>query len=280
MRFTFLGTGTSSGIPMIGCDCAVCMSADPRDRRLRTAGALEFTDHLGGMRTILFDAGPDLREQALRFGIKRCDAVLVTHNHVDHIWGMDELRRFNAVQQESIPIYADEHAMDNIRRVYKHIFESHRNVNDSFVANLIPWTLPSRDIDNARELNIHGLRVTPFRLLHGKLPILGYRIDPGIDTAPEARKLLPLAYCTDVSGIPPESWGLLSGLKTLILDALRHRKHPTHFTLEEAVSVASRVDASQTYFIHMAHELAHEETSQSLPDRMWLAYDGLRIGDS
>jgi len=279
MRFTFLGTGTSSGVPMIGCDCAVCMSADPRDRRLRTAAALEFTDSGGKPRTILFDAGPDLREQALRFCIKRCDAVLVTHNHVDHIWGMDELRRFNAVQQESIPIYADEHAMENIRRVYKHIFESHRNVNDSFVANLIPWTLPASDIDNARELDIHGLRVTPFRLLHGKLPILGYRIDPGPDAAPEVRELLPLAYCTDVSGIPPESWTLLSGLKTLVLDALRHRKHPTHFTLEEAVSVASRVDSDRTYFVHMAHELPHQETSESLPERMWLAYDGLRLGN-
>lgn len=281
MRLVFLGTGTSAGIPIIGCDCGVCTSSDPRDNRLRTAAALEFTDPTGHPRTILFDAGPDLRQQSLRSGIRRCDAVLVTHNHVDHVWGIDELRRFNAVQQEAIPLYADEHTMENLRRVYTHIFEAHRNVNDSFVATLIPWTIGRADIESARSFALFGARVTPFRLLHGKLPILGYRIDatPALAAMPGVADVLPMAYCTDVSGIPPESWGLLRGLRTLVLDALRHRRHPTHFTLEEAVNVAARVDAHGTYFVHMAHDLPHQETSESLPERMYLAYDGLRLGE-
>lgn len=278
MRLTFLGTGTSAGIPAIGCDCSVCMSIDPRDNRLRTSAALEFTDPSGMPRTILFDAGPDLRQQALRFGIKRCDGVLMTHNHVDHAWGLDELRRFNAVQQEAIPVYADEHTMENLRRVYLHIFERHRNVNDSFVAALIPWTITGRDVEEGRGVELHGVRATPLRLLHGKLPILGWRLDATPALAEAARDVLPLAYCTDVSGIPPESWGMLRGLKTLVLDALRHRRHPTHFTLGEAVSVAERVGAGRTHFVHMAHDLGHEETQAGLPEGMELAWDGKRVG--
>lgn len=280
MELVFLGTGTSSGIPAIGCDCAVCTSTDPCDNRLRTSAALRFTDPTGHPRVLLFDAGPDLRQQALRFGIGRCDAVFVTHNHVDHVWGLDELRRFNALQQEAIPLYADEHTMENLRRVYLHIFESHKNVNDSFVATLIPWTLTRRDIEDSRGINLFGLRVTPFRLLHGKLPILGFRVDAGPEMvdAPGVRAVLPLAYCTDVSGIPPETWGLLEGLQTLVLDALRHRRHPTHFTLEEAVNVAGRVDPAKTYFVHMSHDLGHRETQASLPERMYLAHDGLIVG--
>jgi phosphoribosyl 1,2-cyclic phosphate phosphodiesterase len=254
------------------------MSIDPRDNRLRTSAALEFTDPSGMPRTILFDAGPDLRQQALRFGIKRCDGVLMTHNHVDHAWGLDELRRFNAVQQEAIPVYADEHTMENLRRVYLHIFERHRNVNDSFVAALIPWTITGRDVEEGRGVELHGVRATPLRLLHGKLPILGWRLDATPALAEAARDVLPLAYCTDVSGIPPESWGMLRGLKTLVLDALRHRRHPTHFTLGEAVSVAERVGAGRTHFVHMAHDLGHEETQAGLPEGMELAWDGKRVG--
>lgn len=278
MKLTFLGTGTSAGIPAIGCGCAVCTSEDPRDNRLRTSAAVEYVDAAGRPRTILFDAGPDLRQQALRFGLRRCDAVLMTHNHVDHAWGLDELRRFNAVQQEAIPVYADEHTMENLRRVYTHIFERHRNVNDSFVATLIPWTITGRDVEEGRGVELHGVRATPLRLLHGKLPILGWRLDATPELGEAARGVLPLAYCTDVSGIPPETWGMLRGLKTLVLDALRHRKHPTHFTLGEAVSVAERVGAERTCFVHMAHDLGHAETQAGLPEGMELAWDGLVVG--
>jgi phosphoribosyl 1,2-cyclic phosphate phosphodiesterase len=275
MRFLFMGTGTSSGIPAIGCECAVCTSDDPRDNRLRTCAAFEFTDAAGQHRTILLDSGPDLRQQALRFRLKRCDAILYTHNHVDHVFGLDEVRRFNVVQDAPIEVFAEAHTMEHLRTVYRHIFERSKNVNDSFVANLIP-----RTIDADTRLNLFGMLVTPIRLLHGRLPVLGYRIEPSKELAAATRSRgetvpFPLAYCTDVSGIPPESWKRLTGLRTLVLDALRDRKHPTHFTLDEAVGVADQVGADQTYFVHMAHDLGHAETTPRLPERMSLAWDGL-----
>ncbi len=273
MRFHFLGTGTSSGIPAIGCDCDVCTSDDPRDTRLRTAAAITFDDPNGAPRTILLDAGPDLRLQALGAGLTRCDAVLFTHNHVDHTFGVDELRRFNVVMQAPIDVYAETHTMDHLRRVYKHIFERDANVNDSFVATLIPHTL-----DPDRPLDLFGLRFTPIRLLHGKLPIVGYRIEPIDQTVGETEPWWPLAYCTDVSGIPTDSWALLDGVQTLVVDALRHRSHPTHFTVGQAISVAQRVGAPSTWCIHMAHELSHAATDAELPPGIKLAYDGLTLG--
>jgi phosphoribosyl 1,2-cyclic phosphate phosphodiesterase len=296
VRFVFLGTGTSSGVPAIGCDCPVCTSDDPRDSRLRTSAALHFTDPRGTPRTILFDAGPDLRTQALRAGMRRVDAILFTHNHVDHTFGLDEVRRFNAVMKAPIDVYADAHTLDFLRRVFAHIFNKQMNVNDSFVATLI-----AHQIEPLRPFTLHGLKVTPFPLLHGRLPILGYRIetDPtassapfphesgwGIQTpitplapssVPDGAPILPLAYCTDVSAIPPESWVHLRGLGTLVLDALRHRHHPTHLTLQQAVGIADRVGAGKTCFVHMSHDLAHKDTQASLPDGMFLAHDGLTL---
>jgi phosphoribosyl 1,2-cyclic phosphate phosphodiesterase len=274
MRFVFLGTGTSAGVPAIGCSCAVCTSTDPRDQRLRTAAAVEFRDRRGQDRTILLDASPDLRQQALRAGLSRCDAVLFTHNHVDHTFGLDEVRRFNAVMRAPIDVYANEHTLAHLRRVYKHIFDRQANVNDSFVATLI-----EHRIEAGQAIDLHGMRFTPVPLLHGKLPILGYRIEPMEGLLTDGSSPFPLAYCTDVSGVPPESWPLLSGVKTLVLDALRHRRHPTHFTLGQAVSVASEVGADRTYFVHMAHDLPHAETNAGLPEGMALAHDGLVLGD-
>lgn len=296
MRFLFLGTGTSAGVPAIGCSCAVCTSTDPRDQRFRTAAAVQFTDPTGQDRTILLDAGPDLRMQALRAGLSRCDAVLFTHNHVDHTFGLDELRRFNAVMHKPIDIYADQHTLDHLFRVYKHIFDRQANINDSFVATLVPHR-----VELGAPIDLYGMRFTPVPLLHGKLPILGYRIEPvpraavpplpGPDApvprvssssagpcSPPLASPFPLAYCTDVSGIPPDSWRMLTGLSTLVLDALRHRRHPTHFTLGQAVSVAQEIGAPQTFFVHMAHDLAHEATNAELPEGMNLAHDGLVLG--
>lgn len=266
MRFTFLGTGTSSGVPAIGMND--WSSDDPRDRRLRTSAALRWTDPHARARTVLLDCGPDIRQQALTQKLDRCDAILFTHNHVDHTWGLDEVRRFNVTMQGPIDIYAEENTLEHLYRVYAHIFEKHKNINDSFVASLITHRMGPE-----RTINLYGLNITPFRLLHGRLPVLGFRIDSDRVKS----DCLPLAYCTDVSAIPPESWRHLTGLKTLVLDALRHRKHPTHFTLGQAVSVAAEVEAEQTWFVHMNHEIRHAETDAELPEGMNLAFDGLTI---
>ncbi|MBI1189062.1 MAG: MBL fold metallo-hydrolase [Tepidisphaera sp.] len=278
MRFEFLGTGTSSGIPSIGCACDVCTSTDPRDTRLRTSAAIRYADAKGAPRTILIDAGPDLRQQAITHQLDRCDAILFTHNHVDHTFGLDEVRRFNVVMNAPIDIYAEPHTQDHLRRVYKHIFDRQANVNDSFVATLIMHTIEPRDVDDGRALDVFGLRVTPIRLLHGRLPVLGFRISPGPGIDPGPDSPFPLAYCTDVSAVPPESWARLAGVKTLVLDALRHRHHPTHFTLAQAVNAANQIGAQSTYFVHMSHDLGHAATQASLPDGMFLAHDGLVLG--
>lgn len=280
MRFTFLGTGTSAGIPAIACDCRVCLSSDPRDRRLRTGACVRFTDPRGVERCVLIDATPDLRQQALSAGLKRCDAVVFTHNHVDHTFGLDEVRRFNAVQKSAIDVYAEEHTIRHLQRVYQHIFEAEQNINQSFVATLI-----AHRIEPGRSFGLHGVRFTPIRVHHGRLPIVGFRIEAdhaaagtGETAGEDIAGVFPLAYCTDVSAIPPESWGLMTGLKTLVIDALRHRHHPTHLTLNQAVNIAHNVGAEMTYFVHMAHDLGHDETENQLPGNIRLAYDGLTIG--
>ncbi|HYE02608.1 MAG TPA: MBL fold metallo-hydrolase [Phycisphaerales bacterium] len=275
MRFRFLGTGTSAGIPAIACDCAVCASVDPRDQRLRAGASLEFRDAGGRERVLLIDATPDLRAQALAARLARCDAVLFTHNHVDHTFGVDELRRFNLAQGGPVEVYAEARVMDHLRRVYQHIFQAGANVNPSFVASLLP-----REIEPGRALELFSVRVVPIRLLHGRLPILGFRVEaaPALERAAgldPGTSPFPLAYCTDVSGIPPESWRQLAGLSTLVLDALRHRAHPTHFTLGQAVAIAHEAGARATYFTHMAHDLGHAQTQATLPPGMYLAYDGL-----
>lgn len=258
-------------MPAIGCDCPVCVSPDPHDRRLRTSASLEFTDAGGQARIILLDAGPDLRQQALAASLTRCDAVLLTHNHVDHIFGLDELRRFNVLMRGPIDVLAEDRTLASVRRVYAHIFDRASNVQDSFVATLLP-----REIRPGEPLELFGLMVTPIRLLHGRLPVLGFRIDaadPGLDN----HGVLPLAYCTDVSGIPPETWPALRGLNLLVLDALRHRHHPTHFTIDQSLDVADRVGAARTYFVHMSHDLPHAETNAGLPENIRLAHDGLVV---
>jgi phosphoribosyl 1,2-cyclic phosphate phosphodiesterase len=272
MRFVFLGTGTSAGVPAIACDCAVCTSDDPRDTRLRTSAAVQFTDAGGQDRTILIDTSPDLRQQALRAGLTRLDAIVYTHNHVDHTFGLDEVRRFNAVMRMPIDDYAEEHTLAFLRRVYTHIFDAGANVNESFVATLI-----ANRIDPERVIDLFGVRFEPIRMLHGRLPVLGYRVEPGKDVRADGA-VFPLAYCTDVSAVPPESWRKLEGLSTLVLDALRHRHHPTHLTLDRAVEIAERVGARQTWFVHMSHDLGHAETNAGLPEGMALAYDGLMLG--
>ncbi|MFG0307353.1 MAG: MBL fold metallo-hydrolase [Phycisphaerales bacterium JB040] len=269
IRFTFLGTGTSAGVPVIGCDCATCTSTDPRDARLRTSACLRFTDGHGQRRTVLLDAGPDLRQQSLAAGLDRCDAILITHNHVDHVWGLDEVRRFNALMGSPIDVWGDGHTLESLRRVYRHVFEPHSNVQKSFIAELI-----ARELTPLDPIELYGLRVTPLPLLHGRLPVLGFRLEHA-DGSRDG--VLPLAYCTDVSAIPPETWAHLEGLSVLVLDALRFRRHPTHLTVGQAESIASRVGADRTFFVHMTHDVRHEETESDLGPGIRLAYDGMEL---
>ncbi|MEM7228861.1 MAG: MBL fold metallo-hydrolase [Planctomycetota bacterium] len=273
-----LGSGTSAGVPVIGCSCDVCTSDDPRDARLRTSMALRFTDSTGSPRVILIDTSPDLRQQALTHDITRCDGILYTHNHVDHTFGLDEVRRFNVVMNQAIDVYAEPHTMEHLFRVYRHIFEQEKNVNASFVATLLPQPL-----DVGTPVDLFGVRCLPIRFHHGRLPIVGFRIEAiNADgtVCDEQPGPFPLAYCTDVSSVPPETWPALAGVRVLVLDMLRHRHHPTHLNLDQAVEIAERVGAEQTWFIHMTHDIHHATTQASLPAGMALAYDGLEIRDS
>jgi phosphoribosyl 1,2-cyclic phosphate phosphodiesterase len=251
-RITFLGTGTSTGVPMIGCHCAVCRSPDPRDRRLRPSIYVDVPGRAG----ILVDTTPDLRQQALTYDVPRVDAVLFTHAHADHIMGLDDLRRYNFMQQAPIPCYATPPVWEEIRKTFHYVFGEAPKQGGG-----VPKLAP-REIDGPFE--VAGVRVVPVPLWHGSLPIVGFRFGS-------------FAYLTDCSAIPDESWRLVEGVETLVLDALRERKHSTHFTVEEAVAVAGRVGPRQVYLTHMAHDLGYVDTNARLPRGIALAYDGLVV---
>jgi phosphoribosyl 1,2-cyclic phosphate phosphodiesterase len=248
-RVTFLGTGTSHGVPMIGCPCAVCHSDDPRDRRLRPSIHLD----VEGGPALLVDTATDLRQQALTSGISRVDAVLFTHSHADHVMGLDELRRFNAVKGGHIPVFADADTGADLRRSFAYAFTPPAGPGGG-----VP-ELALTSIDGP--FVVDGVPIVPVPILHGRRPILGFRIGT-------------FAYLTDCSAIPEPSYALLEGLEVLVLDALRHRPHPTHFTVAEAVAAATRIGALQTYFTHICHDLPHAATCAALPPGMALAYDG------
>ncbi len=254
LTITVLGSGTSHGVPMIACDCAVCSSDDPRNHRTRPSITIQYENT-----TLLVDTSPELRLQCLANDVRRVDAVLYTHHHIDHIAGLDDLRRFNWVQEQVLPCYGQPATLDRLRSMFSYVFD-----DDDAYPSAKP-KLALHEINGPFEIG--GRTITPIPLLHGPTPVLGFRVGA-------------FAYCTDVSVIPAESWPLLSGLDVLILDALRKRPHPTHFNLEQAVDHARRIGARQTYFTHIAHELAHEETNQELPAGIALSYDGLRIKSS
>lgn len=249
-RVTLLGTGTSHGVPMIGCTCAVCRSDDPHDRRLRPSVVVQVQDGPA----VLVDTGTDLRQQALAHGLSRIDAILYTHSHADHVMGLDEVRRFNAVAGGALPAYADARTAAEIRRTFAYIFEPPAEKGGG-----IPQ-IDLRVIDGA--FSIGPLHVVPVPVLHGSRAILGYRFGE-------------FAYLTDCSAIPESSWPLLEGVGVLVIDALRHRRHPTHFSLAEAVDVAGRLGPRATWFTHIAHDLPHAATNAALPGGMALAHDGL-----
>ncbi len=251
MRVTFLGTGTSGGVPVPTCDCAVCVSEDPRDRRLRPSVWIEWPGA-----SILIDTASDLRQQALRFRIRRVDAVLYTHAHADHVLGLDDLRVYNWRQRGPVPAYGSAQTLRRLGRTFWYAFEE-----DDGSGTVSP-SVDRNSIDGPFELL--GRRVVPVPLLHGSLPILGYRIGR-------------FAYLTDVSRIPDESYALLHNLDLLVLNALRRRPHPTHLSLDQAVAEAQRIGARRTCFTHISHELMHRPTCAELPAGIELARDGLEI---
>jgi phosphoribosyl 1,2-cyclic phosphate phosphodiesterase len=251
VKVSFLGTGTSHGVPMIGCDCAVCRSTDPRDARLRPSIYVE-TPGAG----VLVDAGPDLRMQALRHDIRRVDAILFTHGHADHILGMDDVRRFNALMKAPMPCYGDARTLDDIRQTFHYVFDPATPKGGGLPA------LDLRELDGP--VRVGDLTAVPVPLWHGERPIVGYRFDR-------------VAYLTDCNRIADEAWALLADLDVLVLDALREQPHPTHFSLGEAVAAARRIGARQTLFTHMCHHLPHAATNAKLPAGFSLAYDGLTL---
>jgi phosphoribosyl 1,2-cyclic phosphate phosphodiesterase len=268
LQLLFLGTGTSAGVPMIGCHCPVCSSDDPHNHRSRASAIVRYPDAAGKntidpFRQYLIDTTPELRLEMIRHKIDRLNGVFYTHNHADHVFGIDDLRRFNAVMDAPLDIYAEQRVIEWLRHTFGYIFESHKNINQSFIPELILQT-----IEPQAPVPYGDATWTPIRLLHGRLPILGFRIDYQDQS---------LAYCTDVSGVPPEAWPLLENLDVLVLDALRFRHHPTHMTIDRALEVANQVQPQQTYFTHMSHEIDHAKVDAELPDGVNLAYDGLLV---
>lgn len=254
MHVTLLGTGTSTGVPVIGCDCRVCTSDDARDERTRCACLVEAS----GV-SILIDTGPDFRLQALRQGIRHIDAVLYTHHHFDHVAGIDDLRPFLFANRAPIPCYARDNTAEVLQTMFTYIFEdgSYPGVPDLLLEAVSrPFEVASRT-ESSR-----SVRVVPVDVSHGDLPMFGYRIGN-------------FAYLTDTNFIPEASYDALGGLDVLVLDALREEHHPTHFSIDEAVRTARRIGARQTYLIHMTHNVLHAETDARLPERVNLGYDGL-----
>lgn len=251
LTIEFLGTGTSQGVPMIGCECAVCRSADPRDKRLRSSALVR----VGG-RTLLIDAGPDLRQQMLRSGVQELDAVLLTHEHMDHIAGIDDLRAFNFKQQRPMDIHANPATLDAVRRMFHYAFAEHR-------------------YPGVPELNLHaiaggafavaGVEVIPFEVMHYNLPVLGFRIGG-------------LGYITDAKVVPTESVNALKGVDTLVVNALRHKEHLSHFNLAQALELVEAIGPRRAHLIHMSHLMGtHAEVNAELPPGVELAYDGLVV---
>jgi phosphoribosyl 1,2-cyclic phosphate phosphodiesterase len=259
IRVTVLGSGTSHGVPAIGCDCAVCRSPDPRDRRTRPSILIEAlsapaSPFAGAVRSILVDTSTDLRAQALANDVRRVDAILFTHSHADHVFGLDDVRRYNQMQKGAIACFGDEETMTSVRRMFAYIFEPPRQQGGG-LPQLVPFHIGG-------PFTLGGVEIVPVPLFHGRLPVLGFRIGS-------------FAYLTDCNRIPDDSWPLLDGVRTVILDALRYRPHSTHFSVDQAVAVVARLGAGRAYFTHICHDLGHAEASARLPAGVELAYDGL-----
>jgi phosphoribosyl 1,2-cyclic phosphate phosphodiesterase len=251
-QLVFLGTGTSHGVPVIGCGCPTCTHSDPRNRRTRSSVVLGMP---GG--NLLVDSTPDLRTQLLREEIGLVHAVFYTHEHADHLFGLDDLRIFASYLGHDLPIFCDEPVERRVRTVFDYVF-------DPIVAKYPAGGVPRLAFQRVSRtpVEVLGRTLTPIPLRHGRGEVLGFRVGD-------------LAYCTDTNFIPPESETLLQGLDVLVLDCLRRRPHPTHFSLEEAIAVARRLGARRTLFTHLCHDLEHGATTDLLPPGIEIAYDGL-----
>ncbi len=250
-RITVLGSGTSTGVPTIGCHCAVCRSEDPRDKRLRPSILISYSG-----RNVVIDTTPDFRTQVLRAKVDRLDAVLFTHSHADHIMGLDDVRPFNFHQKRRIPVYAAPDTLATLRSVFHYVFDG-RTRNTS---------IPQLDVHEFTQepFDLFGLKFEPIRVLHGNASIYGFRFGDA-------------AYLTDHSDIPEESLRRLRGLDVLFLDALRNSPHPTHSTVERARHHVAQLTPKRTFLTHMSHDLSHVGTERDLPANIRLAYDGLEI---
>ena len=251
MKVTFLGTGTSQGVPVIGCECMVCKSLDFRDKRFRSSVYLQVDQN-----TLVIDTGPDFRMQMLRSGIKKLDAVLFTHEHKDHTAGLDDIRPFNFMQQKDMPIFGKKQVLEQIQREYSYIFSDKKYPGVPQVTCV--------EIDND-PFHIEDIGIIPIPVLHYKLPVLGFRIGD-------------FSYITDANHIPEESYKILEGTEILVLNALQKEPHISHFTLDQAIDQALKIGAKKTYFTHISHKLGiHHEVEKELPEGIFLAYDGLEL---
>lgn len=258
MKVTLLGTGTSQGIPVIGCKCETCTSTNPKDKRLRVSAYLEIPGYgINGSDTlkILIDTSSDFRQQMLANKFDDIDCVLFTHHHIDHISGMDDLRQINQQKKKKIDIYGNKLTLDEIKVTFRYVLDERLQQH-----NAVP--LINFNYITLEPFKINGLEIIPIEIYHGYLPIFGYRIQN-------------FAYITDASLIPESEFEKLKNLDVLVLNALRRKPHPTHFSLEQAVETAKRINAKQTYFTHITHDMKHEDINKTLPENIQLGYDEL-----
>ncbi len=252
MKVTFLGTGTSQGVPVIGCNCKVCTSSDTRDKRLRTSILIETR----GIH-IVIDTGPDFRAQMLRYKVQKLDAVLFTHSHKDHVAGLDDVRAYNYFQQKPMPVFATTETQEALKREFSYIFE---NADYPGVPKIDLHTINAKD-----SFKVHGIEITPIRVLHYQMEVLGFRVGD-------------FTYITDANYIAETELNKVYGSKALVLNALRHQQHVSHYTLSEAIEVGQKVGAESTFFTHISHQLGlHQEVEAMLPKGIKLAYDGLTL---
>lgn len=251
MKITFLGTGTSQGVPVIGCRCAVCSSLDYRDKRLRVSVLIEADGQ-----NVVIDTGPDFRQQMLREGISKLDAVLLTHSHKDHIAGLDDVRAFNYLQKKDMPVYGSSHTLQQVKKEFYYAFSDEKYPGTPQIGLF--------EIDE-KEFLVHKIKVMPLPVSHLHMPVLGFRLGN-------------FSYITDANFISDETVKKLQGTQILVLNALQKEAHPSHFTLEQALAQAQRIQAAQTYFTHISHKMGlHQTVSRELPAGVALAYDSLSV---